>query len=40
MGDPAASGALGPELPHLVVLEVGVARAGAEDGVAVDTPGS
>ena len=26
MGDPAAGGALGPELPHLVVLEVGVAE--------------
>ena len=26
MGDPAASGALGPELPDLVVLEVGVAE--------------
>ena len=26
MGDPAAGGALGPELPDLVVLEVGVAE--------------
>ena len=26
MGDPAAGGAPGPELPHLVVLEVGVAE--------------
>ena len=26
MGGPAAGGALGPELPHLVVLEVGVAE--------------
>ena len=26
MGDPAAGGALGPELPHVVVLEVGVAE--------------
>ena len=26
MGGPAASGAVGPELPHLVVLEVGVAE--------------
>ena len=26
MGDPAAGGAVGPELPHLVVLEVGVAE--------------
>ena len=26
MGDPAAGGALGPELPHLIVLEVGVAE--------------
>ena len=26
MGEPAAGGALGPELPHLVVLEVGVAE--------------
>ena len=24
MGDPAAGGAVGPELPHLVVLEIGV----------------
>ena len=26
MGDPAAGGVVGPELPHLVVLEVGVAE--------------
>ena len=26
MGDPAAGGALGPELPDVVVLEVGVAE--------------
>ena len=26
MGDPAAGGALGPELPDLIVLEVGVAE--------------
>ena len=26
MGDPAAGGAVGPELPHLIVLEVGVAE--------------
>ena len=26
MGDPVAGGALGPELPDLVVLEVGVAE--------------
>ena len=26
MGDPAAGGARGPELPHVVVLEVGVAE--------------
>ena len=24
MGDPAAGGAVGPKLPHLVVLEIGV----------------
>ena len=39
MGDPAAGGALGPELPDLVVLEVGVAERpqgrplGADPGV-------
>ena len=26
MGDPAAGGAVGPELPDLVVLEIGVAE--------------
>ena len=26
MGDPAAGGAVGPELPDLIVLEVGVAE--------------
>ena len=26
MGDPATGGAVGPELPHLIVLEVGVAE--------------
>ena len=37
MGDPAAGGAVGPELPHLVVLEVGVAEIARESpGVAVE----